>query len=84
MEFGVTVLMRPKVEWDGGQFVDQRFGEAAFGEVDALDVGPASVAALDADGGQIVGGVDGKLGVVFFAASRADDHQALLDCVPGL
>jgi hypothetical protein len=73
LEFGVAVLLRPKVERDGGKFVDQRLGQAAFRQVDALDVGLAGVAALDADGGEIVGGVDGEFGMVFFAASGADE-----------
>ena len=73
LEFGVAVLLCPKVERDRGKFVDKRFGKAAFGHVDALNVGLAGIAAFDADGGKIVCGVDGEFGMVFFAASGADE-----------
>ncbi len=73
MEFGVSVLLRPKVERHGREFVNQRFGEAVLGEVNRLDVGVASVAALDADVGQFFGSVDRKLGVVLLAATGTND-----------
>ena len=77
MEFGVSMFLRPKVERDGSKFVHQGVGEAVFGEVDGLDVGLAGVAALDANVGQVGGGVDRKLGMVFLAASRTDDAAEL-------
>ncbi len=77
MEFGVSMLLRPEVERNGSEFVDQRVGQAVFGEVDGFDVGLASVAAFDADVGKLLGGVDGKLSVVFLAASGADDAAEL-------
>ena len=77
MEFGVSVLLRPQTERDGSEFVDERVGEAVFGEVDRLDVGLANVAALDANVGKLGSGVDRKLGVVLLTASRADDAAEL-------
>jgi len=77
MQFGVTVLLCPQIKRDGGQFVDQWIGEAALGEVDALDVGLAGVAALDADMGQLGGSVDGKLSVVFLTAAGTDEAAEL-------
>jgi len=73
MEFGVSVLLRPQVKRNGGEFVDEGVGKAVLGEVNGLHVGLASVAALDADVREFFGGVDRKLGVVFLAASGADD-----------
>ncbi len=77
MEFGVSVLLCPQTERDGRQFVDEWVGKAVLGEVDGLDVGAANVAALDADVGELGGGVDRKLGVVFLAASGTDDAAEL-------
>jgi hypothetical protein len=77
MEFGVSMFLRPEVERDGGEFVDQRVGKAVLGEVDGFDVGLAGVAALDANVGEFFSGIDGKFGVVFLAASGADDAAEL-------
>jgi hypothetical protein len=77
MEFGVSVLLRPQVKRDGGEFVDQRVGESVLGEVDALDVGLAGVAALDSDIGQLGGGVDREPGVVFLAAAGTNEAAEL-------
>jgi len=30
MEFGVAAILRPEIERDGGEFVDQRVGKAFF------------------------------------------------------
>ena len=73
MELGVSVLLRPKIERNRGQFVDQRVGEAVLAEIDGLDVGAAGIAALDPDVGERFGSIDGQFGVVFLAASGADD-----------
>ena len=73
MEFGVSMFLRPEIERDGGEFVYEGVGETVLGEVDGLDVGVASVAALDADVREFGGGVHGKLGVVFLPAAGADN-----------
>ena len=73
MESGVSVVLRPKVERDGGEFVDERVGEAVLGEVDRFGVGVADVAAFDADLGKLFGSVDRKLGVVFLTAPGTND-----------
>src|SRR4029077_17542501 len=72
MELGVTVFLRPEIQRDRGEFVDKRVGQTVLREVDRLDVGLAGVAALDANVGECFGGVDGKLGVIFLAASGTD------------
>ena len=77
MEFGVSVLLRPEVERDGSEFVDEGVGQAVLGEVDGLDVGLAGVAALDSDVGKLGSGVDGKLGVVFLPAPGTYDAAEL-------
>ena len=77
MELGVSALLRPEVERDGGEFVDEGVGEAVFAEVDGLEVGVASVAALDADVGELLGGIDRKFGMVFLVAAGADDAAEL-------
>lgn len=77
MEFGIPALLRPQVERDGREFVDQGVGEAVFCEVDGLDIGLTTVAAFDANVREGFGGVDGKLGVVFLAASRTNDAAEL-------
>ena len=77
MEFGVFVLLRPEIERDGGEFVDQGVGEAVLGEVDSLYVGLAGVAALHADVREFFGRVDGKFCMVFLAASGTDDAAEL-------
>jgi len=73
MELGITVLLRPEIEWDGGEFIDEGVGEAVLGEVDRFDVGVAGVAALDADMGELFGSVDRELGVVLLTASGTND-----------
>ena len=77
MELGVSALLRPEIEWDGGEFVDEGVGEAVFAEVDGLEVGAASVATLDADIGELLGGIDRQFGMVFFVATGADDAAEL-------
>lgn len=72
MEFGVTVFLRPQVERDGCEFVDQRVGQAILREVDRLDVSMAGVAALHSHMGKLFGSVDRKFGLVFLAASRTN------------
>jgi hypothetical protein len=69
----VAVLAGPEIEGDGGEFVDDRVGEAGFGEVDGLEVLPAVVAAVDANVGKLVGGINRELLMIFFAAVGADD-----------
>lgn len=77
MELSVSALLRPEVEGDRGEFVDERVGKAVLAEVNGLDVGVACVAALDADIGELVGGIDRQLGVVFLVATGADDAAKL-------
>ena len=66
------MLLRPEIERDGGEFVDERISESVFREVDGFNVGVAGVAALHADVGQFVGGVDRELELVFLSTSGAD------------
>ena len=73
MKLGVSVFLRPEIQRDGGEFVDERVGQTVLREVNRLDVGLAGVAALDADVGECFSGVDGKLGVIFLAAPGTDD-----------
>src|ERR1035437_5128349 len=77
LQLGIAVLARPEIKWRGGQFVDQRFGMSIFRKVDALDIGLAGVAALHADVIEVAGGKDGKVAVVFLAASWANDPAKL-------
>jgi hypothetical protein len=77
MEFGVSVLLRPEIERDGCEFVDEGVGEAVFCEVDRLDVRLTGVAALDTDVRELLGCIHRKLSVVFLTASRADDAAEL-------
>ena len=69
--------MRPEIEWNRGDFVDEGVGEAVFTEVDGLEVGVASVATLHADIGELFGGIDRQFGMVFFVATGADDAAEL-------
>ncbi|MGA7931112.1 MAG: hypothetical protein WCA20_34600 [Candidatus Sulfotelmatobacter sp.] len=81
MEFGVSVFLRPEVERDGGKIVDEGLGEPVLGEVDGLDVGLAGVAALDADVGEGIGGVNrnvwhGLAGRIPGQTRRRNSHSA--------
>src|SRR5271169_2065516 len=77
MDFGVSVLLRPEVEWNGSEFVDEGVGEAVLGEVDGFDVGLAGVATLHANVREFSSGVDRQLGVVFLAASGTNEASEL-------
>ncbi len=77
MEFGISALLRPKVQWYRSKFVDERLGKAILSQVNGLDVGLAGIAALDADVGKRFGSVHGKLGMVFLAASGTNDAAEL-------
>jgi hypothetical protein len=77
MELDVSALLGPEVERDGGDFVDQRVGEAFLAEVDGLDVSVASVAALDPDVGKLGCGIDGKLGMIFLVAAGTNNAAEL-------
>lgn len=77
MEFDVSMLLRPEIERDGGEFVDERIGEPVLGEVDGFDVGVAGVAALHANVGQLGGGVDRKPDRVFLSTSGTDKAAKL-------
>src|SRR5260370_30938374 len=77
MEFGISALLRRKVQWYRSKFVDERLGKAIPGQVDRLDVGLAGIAALDADVGKRFGSVHGRLGMVFLAASGTNDAAQL-------
>ena len=77
MEFGVTALLRPEIEWDRGEFVDHRIGQAIFREINRLKVDVAGVAALDAHVGKLISSIDREFGLVFLAASSTDDAAEL-------
>ncbi len=67
------MLLRPEIEWNRSQFIHQRVRQAVLCKIDGLDIGVAGIAALNADVGKLFGSVDRKFGLVFLAASRADD-----------
>ena len=73
MEFGVAVFLRPQIERDRGEFVDQGVGEAVLSEIDGLDVGVAGIAAVDPHVGELVSGVNRQFGSILLTASRTDD-----------
>ena len=73
MQLGVSVLFSPKAERNGGQFVDHGLGETVPGEVNGFHIGLTTVAAFHPNVGKGIGGVNGKLGVIFLAAAGADD-----------
>ena len=73
MEFGVTVLLRPEVEGNRGEFIHYGVGQAVLREIDGLNVGVAGVAALHAYMSELVSLIDRKFGLVLLAASGADD-----------
>ena len=64
--------MCPQIEWNEGEFIDERIGEAVFREVDRLEISTATVATLDTDVGKTFGAINRKLGAILFLASRAD------------
>ena len=76
-KFGVVALLRPEVERDGCEFVDQGVGQSVLGEIRRLDIGVASVAAFNANVGKLSSGVDRKLGLVFLSARRTNDPSEL-------
>ena len=67
------MLLRPPVERDRCQFVNQGVGQAIFREVNGFNVGAADVAALDAHVRKLLGSVNRKLGLVLLAASGTQD-----------
>jgi hypothetical protein len=69
--------LRPEVEWDRSEFVDQGVSQAIFGQVGGFDVCTASVATLDAYMRELGGSVDRELGLVLFSACRANDAAEL-------
>src|ERR1022692_2275672 len=77
LQLGVSLRLRPQVERDRRELIHHRFGAAALGHVHSFDVGAATVAGFHADVLHFFGGVDGELGVVFFAASGTDDAPEL-------
>src|SRR5579862_5471613 len=77
MELGVAVLLRPEVERDRREFVDQWIGQAVFAQVNRLDISVASIATLHPDVGKFFGGINRKLGMIFFIAAGADDAAKL-------
>ena len=76
-ELGVTALLRPEIEWDGGEFVDDRFGQSGFGKVDGFYISLAGIAALDAYIRKSLGSVDGQFRVILLAATGAEKAAEL-------
>ncbi len=76
-EFGIAMLLRPKIKRYGGKLVNNRLGEAVPGEVDGFHVGLAAVAAFDANVRKGFGSVNRKLGVVFLTAAGTYDAAKL-------
>ena len=77
MELYVPVLFCPEIERDGSQFVDNRDGQAVLAQIDGLQVGPASIAAFHADVGELGGGINRQLEMVFLFAAGTDDAMEL-------
>ena len=73
MQLGVSALLSPQIKRGGSDFVDHRVSVAALGEIYALDVCLAGVAALDADVRELTRRVNRKLLVIFFSAVWTSD-----------
>ena len=73
MELGISALLCPEVERDGGQFVDKRIGQTVPAEVDGFEVGVTGIAAFHADVSELLGSIDRKPGVVFFITAGTND-----------
>ena len=71
------MLLRPKIERNGSQFVDERLGQAVLRHIDGFDIGVASIAAFDPNVREGIRGIDGKLGMIFLSAAGADDPAEL-------
>jgi hypothetical protein len=71
------VFLRPEIERDARQFVDQRVRKPVPGEVGGLDVGVASVATLDAHVRKLFGSINRKFVLVFLSARGTDDATKL-------
>jgi len=77
VEFGVSALLRPEIERDRSEFVDERIGQTVLAEVDGFEVRVTGITTLHTNVGELRGGVDRKLGVVFFIAAGTDDAAEL-------
>ena len=64
------MFLRPEVEWDGSEFVDQRVGQSVFRQVGGFDVGMTSVATLDAHVRKLVSSINREFGLIFLPACR--------------
>ena len=71
------MFLRPEVEGDGSEFVDQRVSQAVFRQVGGLDVDMASVATLDAHIRKLGSGVNREFGLIFLSAGRTYDAAEL-------
>src|SRR5260370_28526747 len=77
LQLRVSLLLGPQVERDRRHLIHDRFGQSAFRQVHRLDVAPATVATFYADVLEFPRGVDRKLRMVLFPASRTDDPPEL-------
>src|ERR1700686_2719885 len=77
LQLRVSLLLGPQVERDRRHLIHDRFGQSAFRKVHRLDVAPATVATFHADVLEFLRGVDRKLRMVLFPASRTDDPPEL-------
>ena len=77
MEFRVSVLLRPEIEGDGGHLIDDGISQAVLCHVDRLEIGVAGIAAFDANVRECLGGINGKLGMIFLAAVGTDEAAEL-------
>src|SRR6266481_6268798 len=77
LQLRVSLLLGPQVEWDRCHLIDDRFGQSAFRKVHRLDVAPATVASFHPDVLEFLRGIDRKLRMVLFPASRTDDTPEL-------
>lgn len=73
MKLDVSAFLRPQIQWNGSQFVDQRIGKAIFCQIDGLDVSVTAIAAFHANMGHLSGRINRKFGGIFFPTSGTDD-----------
>jgi hypothetical protein len=71
------VFLRPEVEGDGREFVDQRVSQAVFGKIGGFDVGMASVTTLDAHMRKLGSSVNREFGLIVLSACRTYDAAEL-------
>ena len=77
MKLGIAALLRPEIEWNRGEFIDQGNGQTVLAQVNRLDISVACIAAFHPDIRKLFGSINRKFGMVFFVAAGADDAAEL-------